>query len=81
MKTPESEKRVKISHLQYCLEKLYKKCNVYNDIDIDGLYTYIHQVVLEMEEMNAKDALAYFSDKITDDIRESLLHFNIELVV
>ena len=81
MKTPEGVKREKISHLQYCLEKLLQKDNGYNSIEIEQLYTYIYCVICELEGMNAIESLEYFNKKINDDVRDKLLHFNIKLVV
>jgi len=81
MKTPEGVKREKISHLEYCLEKLLLKDNGYNTTEVERLYAYIYRVICEMDKMNAIDATEYYRNKIYADVRGTLMRFNIELVV
>ncbi len=81
MQTQEGVKQEKISHLKYCLEKLQYKDNGYNESKVVRLYTIIYNVVNEMEELKAEEALEHFKATINDDIRKELLSFNIELIV
>lgn len=81
MRTEESIKNEKISHLEYCLEKLLQKDDGYNEMDIKHLYTLIYRVVCEMRELDADEALKRFNNSIDDNVRNLLCKYNIELVV
>ena len=81
MRTPEMVRNEKISHLEYCMEKLLQKDNGYNELEIKRLYTLFYQVVCKMREMDAEKALDYFVNSIDSEVRMSLNRLNIELVV
>ena len=81
MRTPETIKSEKISHLEYCLDKLLQKDNGYNEIEIKRLYSLIYRVICEMQRMEVSEALNYFSNNINEDVRIALKRLNIELNV
>ena len=81
MKTIESAKKEKISHLEFCLEKLRMRENGYNELEIKYLYQKIYHVVCEMEVLDSVSALTYYNYHINDGIRNELNKFNIELIV
>lgn len=80
MRAPEGVKREKIAHLEYCLEKLSRKDNGYNTNEVDRLVIAIWDVIVAMKELEPMEALEYYRNNITDEIREALLHFYIELL-
>lgn len=81
MKMPEAVKNEKISHLEYCLDKLIQKDNGCNELEIVNLYRRIYHVVCEMKRLDAHKALEYFTDNINDNVRTTLKRLNIELCV
>ena len=81
MQTQEAVKDEKIAHLEYCLNKLQYKNYSYNEDRIYQLYSHIYGVICKMNELDALSALEYFRENINVDIRNELLHFNIELMV
>ena len=81
MKTQQAVKDDKIAHLEYCLNKLQYKNHGYNEDRIYRLYSHIYGVICKMNELDAPSALEYFRENINVDIRNELLHFNIELIV
>lgn len=81
MQTQQAVKDEKIAHLEDCLNKLQYKNSGYNEDRIYRLYSHIYGVICKMNELDASPALEYFRENINEDIRNDLLHFNIELIV
>lgn len=81
MKTISGIKAEKIGHLEYCLEKLRFKENTNNEEEIEQLYRCLYRVVSEMRLMEAGIALEFYKTHITDEVRNALLKYNVELIV
>lgn len=81
MKTVDSVKREKISHLEFCLEKLRMRESEHNELEIAYLYKKIYYVICEMNELDSLRALNYFNIHINDEILKELNKFDIELIV
>ena len=82
MKSRSSIKKEKISHLQWCLDKLMFKENPNNSEEIEVLYRKIFKIISEMELLEDEEALCYYrKEVVTGRIRELLLEHKIELVV
>lgn len=81
MRSFESIKRLKISHLEFCLEKLNYKENEENQERVKQLYKKIYHIVHDMSELEARKALEIFRIGVNDELRKELKFFDIELTL
>ena len=79
MKSVSEVKRVKLAHLNWCLEKLKFRDTGIKEEDYEYLYRLIFEIVTKMNEMDDTEALDYCRQKFLDtNLVEKLQKYNID---